>query len=226
MSEPTPSISEHKNLIFAIALTLVVLMGFQLMFPGEEKDEEQSLPQASVQTADDLSQPVHFQRAGIPVQSEKLTGSINLYGAKVDDLKLVSYFQTLDQKDEISLLSDQSTDQPYYIELGWVGSNVRLPDSQTKWSAQTSSLTTKQPLTLTWNNGQGLLFKRVYTIDDHYMLTVTDTVRNTSASSVKLFPYGKIVREVASKKSNAFTLCTRVRLALSTRTWWKRHIKI
>ena len=33
-------------------------------------------------------------------------------------------------------------------------------------------------MTLTWDNGEGLVFKRVIAVDDKYMFTITDSVTN------------------------------------------------
>jgi YidC/Oxa1 family membrane protein insertase len=87
---------------------------------------------------------------------------------------------------------------PYYGEFGWAaepGSATVLPNAETVWT-QTggSTLAPNKPVTLSWDNGQGLTFTRVISIDDGFMISVEDSVANTSGAPVKLYPYGAIVR--------------------------------
>jgi YidC/Oxa1 family membrane protein insertase len=57
------------------------------------------------------------------------------------------------------------------------------------------SLTPDSPVTLTWENGQGLLFTRVIAVDEKYMFTVTDTVANSGEAAASLSPYAFIARD-------------------------------
>ena len=68
------------------------------------------------------------------------------------------------------------------------------PDAKTRWTADGTALTPEHPVTLTWDNGQGLTFTRKFEVDENYMFTVTDSVKNTGAAAVKLYPYGRIRR--------------------------------
>jgi YidC/Oxa1 family membrane protein insertase len=54
-------------------------------------------------------------------------------------------------------------------------------------------------VTLTWDNGAGLMFTRRISIDDHYVFSVTQEVQNNSATSVALIPYGRIQRQDTPK---------------------------
>src|SRR5256885_1751268 len=55
-------------------------------------------------------------------------------------------------------------------------------------------LTPEHPVTLTWDNGQGLHFIRQYAIDRNFMITVAQRVENTGSADVTLYPYGLISR--------------------------------
>ena len=57
------------------------------------------------------------------------------------------------------------------------------------------TLTPTTPVTLTWDNGQGLVFTRIISVDDKYMFTVTDSVANTSGNKVTLYPYAYVARD-------------------------------
>jgi YidC/Oxa1 family membrane protein insertase len=135
----------------------------------------------------------------IKIETPSLDGTISLRGARIDDLTLDKYRQTTDPKSPpITLLEPPvgKGDGAYYAEFGWVGNggDLALPGRDTEWTANGTDLTPDKPVTLTWDNGQGLHFKRVYAIDADYMFTVTDSVENTSDKPVTLFPYGLVAR--------------------------------
>jgi len=133
----------------------------------------------------------------ITIATPSLKGSISLKGARIDDLKLVEYHETVDPKSpEIVLLTPPGLPDAYYAEFGWVasGAGVKLPDANTLWQADGSTLTPTSPVTLSWDNGQGLKFVRSYAVDDAYMLQLTQRVENTGKEAVTLYPYGLVTR--------------------------------
>jgi YidC/Oxa1 family membrane protein insertase len=131
------------------------------------------------------------------ISTPRLHGSIDLLGAKFDDLTLADYHETVDRKSpEVELLSPPGTQDPYLAEFGWVAAspNIEVPGPQTRWTASGGPLTPTNPVTLTWDNGHGLIFTRVISVDPNYMFTVRDSVRNAGNALVKLLPYGLISR--------------------------------
>ena len=128
----------------------------------------------------------------VALDTRSLSGSIALKGARIDDVSLKNYRVTTDPGSaNIELLSPSGSPHPYYAEVGFVGqpgSTMPLPGPDTVWTADGDRLTTDKPLTLTWNNGQGLTFRRVIGVDDQYMFTVKDSVANAGAAPVTLFP--------------------------------------
>ena len=98
---------------------------------------------------------------------------------------------------QIHLLEPTALRRPYYAEFGWVAapdSGVNLPNKDTVWTSGGGSLTPETPVTLTWDNGEGLVFERTITVDEHYMFSVEQKVRNAGAEQVTLFPYGLLSR--------------------------------
>ena len=133
----------------------------------------------------------------VKIDTPRLHGSIDLDGGRLDDLTLATYHETVDPKSaEVVLLSPSGTENPYLVEFGWVAAtpDVRVPGPQTRWTASGGPLTPTSPITLTWDNGQGLVFTRTIGVDKNYMFTVRDSVRNTGQDPVKLLPYGLISR--------------------------------
>lgn len=134
----------------------------------------------------------------VKIDTPKIIGSIALTGARIDDVSLRAYHETVDPKSpNIILLSPLGGPNAYYSDFGWVaapGSNVALPGPTTVWKADGEVLSPAKPLTLTWDNGQGLLFKRSISVDDNAMFSIRDEVENRGSAPVTLFPFGQVVR--------------------------------
>ena len=131
----------------------------------------------------------------ITIRSERLHGSISLKGGRIDDLTLADYRETLDPTSaEITVLSPQGTPNPYFAQFGWVGNGLAVPGSGTVWTADRQVLEPGSPVTLTWDNGQGLRFSQVISLDENYMFSVTQGVENTGTGQAVLNPYGLVSR--------------------------------
>jgi YidC/Oxa1 family membrane protein insertase len=134
----------------------------------------------------------------VAIETPRLRGSISLKGARLDDLLLSGYRETIDPKSpNIVLFSPVNAPNPYYAEFGWVagqGVTAAVPSADTLWTASAQKLTPETPVTLSWNNGQGLTFKREVAIDRNYMFTVRDSVENATGAAVTLFPYSYVRR--------------------------------
>lgn len=134
----------------------------------------------------------------IKIDTPSLEGSINLTGARLDDLKLKHYTETVDKNSpEIQLLNPQALPTGYFAEIGFVGTDKTgaVPSSDTVWSVEGNpTLTPSTPVTLTYTNDKGLTFKRTISVDNDYMFTVSDTVQNSGSAAVSLFNYGRVTR--------------------------------
>src|SRR5262245_55612915 len=146
-----------------------------------------------------------------PVETPSLKGSIALRGGRIDDLVLVKYHETVDPKSaNVVLFSPSGAPHPYYAEYGWVaagGVALAVPGADTLWTAQSAApLTPTTPLSLVWDNGQGLIFRRTIAVDANYLFTVTDAVENKSAGEVTLHPYALISRHGMPKTEGFYIL--------------------
>jgi YidC/Oxa1 family membrane protein insertase len=135
----------------------------------------------------------------VKIDTPTLTGSIALKGARIDDLSLVQFRETVDPASPaIVLYSPSGTANPYYAEFGWVGgagSTVKIPDQNTVWQQEGSgNLTPSTPVTLKYDNGDGLTFRRTISIDDRYLFTIKDDVNNVGNAPVTLYPFALISR--------------------------------
>jgi YidC/Oxa1 family membrane protein insertase len=147
----------------------------------------------------------------VKIETPRLSGSISLKGARIDDLSLVQFRETVDPKSPpIVLFSPSGSENPYYAEFGWVGESgapVRIPDQNTVWQQEGSgSLTPKNPVSLKYDNGEGLTFRRTISIDDRYLFTIKDEVANVGNAPVTLYPFALISRHGTPKVSGYYIL--------------------
>ncbi|RMF07916.1 MAG: membrane protein insertase YidC [Alphaproteobacteria bacterium] len=146
----------------------------------------------------------------VAIETPRLAGSIALKGGRIDDLILTEYKVSL-SKDAppVTLLSPAGAANAYFADFGWVaapGAPVKLPDREAVWTASGDRLAPGRPLTLTWNNGEGLVFTRTFEVDEYYMFTVTQSVRNESGMPLALAPYGLVTRHGTPETSRMLVL--------------------
>jgi len=224
--------NNNKNVLLAIALAAGVLFLWQYFVATPAMKVEQARQQAlsrqekgkTASSSTSSATPslpgigssgTHMSReaalkAGgtrIAIDTPMVDGSIQLKGARLDDLRLKKYRETVDPNSpEIVLLAPKGTDYPYYATFGWVGGTA-MPDDNSEWrQTNGSTLSPGHPVTLSWDNGHGLVFTRVISVDDKYLFTVTDSVANRGGASINLFPYGTVERQSVPKSSATWSL--------------------
>ncbi|AQX31088.1 membrane protein insertase YidC [Bartonella schoenbuchensis] len=145
----------------------------------------------------------------IAIKTDELEGSINLVGAQFDDLFLKKYRLTVDKgSPEIALLNPNGFNTTYLAEFGFTSSSLpatALPQSHTQWQIEgkNTTLTPSTPVTLIYNNGQGQIFRRTLSIDNHYMFTIEDSIKNESDNPIYLSPYARVARAAPPEYTNA-----------------------
>lgn len=147
----------------------------------------------------------------VAIDTPSISGSINLRGARLDDVRLKKYRETVDPTSPtIVLFSPAGAADAYYSDFGMVadaGANVALPAADTEWTVESgSTLTADAPVTLAWDNGAGLVFRRTFAVDKDYMFTVSQSVENRGDAPVTLYGYGRIVRDGVPHTSGFFVL--------------------
>jgi YidC/Oxa1 family membrane protein insertase len=185
----------------------------QLANPSQPAAGSSTAPQPGSATPTPGSAPVNAAPANAPISRDaalassrrvkidtpRLTGSIALRGARIDDIALTKFRMTVDPASPpITLFSPSGTAAPYYAEFGWVGATgakAKVPDASTEWTQQGSNeLTPASPVVLKYDNGEGLTFTRTISIDDRYLFSVKDDVSNAGTAPVTLYPYALISR--------------------------------
>ena len=227
---------EQKNLLLAIILSAIIMVGFQWynasQMPLENENtpaqkSSSNLPDLPIQsnplpkkdaiiTPSDTNLPgmsvpipgsntvtteasalrkALTQTPRLKIKSERITGSISLVGAKIDDLTLKNYRETIQpESDNISLLLPFGSAKPYYADFGWVSGDTQVPNSKTVWESNNQTLTTRTPIKLTWQNPHGIKFIQEISLDENFMFTINQRVENNSAKPATVYPFGRISR--------------------------------
>ncbi|MBB4183785.1 YidC/Oxa1 family membrane protein insertase [Sinorhizobium terangae] len=213
----------NRNYFVAIALSVLILVAWQFFYvnPRIEKDRiaaeqaqqtQQAQPQGGTQQATPGQAPAGgaipgagenrdqaiAKSARVAIDTPALSGSINLAGARFDDLRLKGYHETVDPKSPvITLFSPAETADGYFTEIGYIGNDASgsVPGPQTVWTLSSGEkLTPSTPITLTYTNDKGLTFLRTISVDDRYMFQVVDSIKNESSAPISLSSYGRVTR--------------------------------
>ena len=216
---------ENKNVLAAVVLSTVIIMMWQFWYgepvpqnQNQEQVQEQQLKgdkplapaisQKKIETKLTRSDAIN-EGDRLIIENKNIKGSISLTGALIDDLTLKNYNQenNSDTK-KVILLNPKKYEQAYFLETGWATSgNEIVPDNQSKWSVKGNKvLSPNNPVTLEWENGNGLTFIKKFKIDDQYLITVNEEVKNTSTQTVSLFHYAQVTRQQKPDVQNFYIL--------------------
>ena len=216
---------ETRNLVAAISLSMAVLIGYQLFFVDIKKDQYQqeiiaenvgdssnipipSNDNSGILNTENTKSTVVTTVPRVSVISKEVTGSISLKGARIDDVTLSQYRETLDPDSNlIDLLLKSNERNPYFLEFGWSSPDgVKVPNGKTLWKASKEILSPDSNVTLSWDNGEGVVFYQDISIDDTFMFTVNQRVKNNSKNIITLYPYGLIRRTGEPDTTRFFVL--------------------
>ncbi len=211
-----------KRIILAVALSALILIGFNVFLsPDRHKTVEAqnaapvpaavapSAPPAPV-SADSAEEADDHQEHRLKVVSSDVQGSFNLRGARLDDLELTRYRETIAKDSPLVRLLDRAgSEKPNYLVIGWenaAGFTTRLPNEQSLWKVDgtQTSLTPETPVTLYWDNGAGVRFIIHLAQDHHYMMSVQQEVENHSGQPVSVYPFQRVQRDYLPEETGSF----------------------
>ena len=210
-----PPQDNSRNTIIFVVIAAIMLMAYSyfVMQPQAERRKAAQQVAAEQTTASPTATPapgavvfttdrtVALARGGarVPIKTDTVTGSLSLRGARIDDLFLTDYQETIEEgSPAVELFRPEGMRHAYQAQFGWNGPNVPggVPGPQTPWRlTEGATLTPTTPITLTWDNGAGLRFTRRIAIDARYLFTVTDTVANFSPQPITIAPWGRVERQ-------------------------------
>ena len=119
------------------------------------------------------------------IKTQKLKGSINLKGLVFNNLLLEDYNKSLNSNEKVQLLNPEQSDNPYYIVFNWnSSSNIKLPNENTIWTANRDTLSLNNPVILTYDNNEGVIFQLMLSIDENYMFSIDQNIVNNTENQI------------------------------------------
>ena len=213
---------DTKNVIAAISLSAAVIILYSLFFapsPNQQIIENNQKKTEKLSDAPNIEQSEKIEAISrnealnesrrFKFENDSIKGSVSLKGSIIDDLTFKKYKIKLDEPNPVVLLNPKKTNDGYYLETGWVtnNKNIEMPNSDTLWKISgNSNLAPNNPVTIEWVNKQNIKFKKKFSIDNQYLFTIDQSVKNNTENSYSLYPYGQVVRNKSPETQNFFIL--------------------
>ena len=208
---------ENKNVFIAIALSMSVLLFWSAFVDPPQPIDPQNQKISNTQLnnkvpdngivpsidgtilKDNISREESLKKTNrILLENEKIKGSISLVGATIDDLSFKNYKVNIKSNNIVNFLNPKETKNGYFAETGWasIGSKIKVPTNKSIWSVVGNKvLSVNNPVTLEWNNGADLIFRKKIEIDNNYLFKINQEVKNNSSEMVELYPYAQLTRK-------------------------------
>ena len=202
----------NKNIIAAISLSAAIIVLWALFFSPSPEDREK-IKQKRIDSVKSLDAPeiensetnnllsrkeALNKDKRIIFENDNVKGSISLKGAIIDDLLFKNYNEKLEGKKKVVLLNPRNASDTYYLETGWVSNNknIDLPNNKSKWKVEgNTKLSPGNDVKLIWKNAQGLTFEKIISIDNKFLFTVNQNIKNNTNKIYNFFPYSQIIRK-------------------------------
>ena len=201
---------ETKNVLLAIILSTIVLVSWGTFFapaPTENETIEKQIskndnslsPSIDADTEEEIPRSAAINKSKrIKLENQNIKGSISLQGAVIDDVTFKNYKEKLNSENNVTFLNPKNSSKEYFIETGWASTGnqkISLPLDSSIWKIKgNETLTPGNPITLYWDNNEGLVFTKKIEIDEKFLFTITQKIQNNSSKAFQLYPYGQITR--------------------------------
>ena len=210
----------QKNLLLAVVFSLVILIGFDFFFAPKKSEinkvqvneniSEETLDKNTPSIDSSLvkkSNKIKSSEKRIKFKANRIEGSINLFGATIDDIILSDYFQTIEKKKKIQVLQQENSNSPYFLRMGWASTDksIELPDKNSLWKANKENFNNEK-IKLEWSNNKGLKIIREISFDDNFMITITDEVINGTSDKINLTNFSYLRRKNYEPENKFFIL--------------------
>jgi len=208
---------ENKNVFIAIALSMSVLLFWSAFVDPPQPISTENQKVLSTQpenkatnnsivpsieesiSKNNISREDSLKKTNrILLENKKIKGSISLVGATIDDLSFKNYKVNIKSNDIVQFLNPKETKNGYFAETGWasIGNKIKVPTNKSVWNVVGNKvLSVNNPITLEWNNGSNLIFRKKIEIDDNYLFKINQEVKNNSSKQVELYPYAQLTRK-------------------------------
>ena len=210
---------DNKNVFVAIALSMSVLLFWGAFFETPTNDNQklksnnqiQQKTESSISPSADQTpsiNPLNIEKKisrddsinksnRVKIENDNMIGSISLEGGLIDDISFKNHKLKIDGEKNIEFLNPPQSKNGFYVESGWasIGSNIKVPTKNSKWEVEgNETLTKESPVTIKWDNKQGIIFKKKITLDEKYLFKISQEIQNNSSKNIELYPYAQITR--------------------------------
>ena len=214
-------------MILAVVLSAIVLFGWSMLteryFPTASEPSTRIVEGKQVPVQQRSGNPTSSASAGpgaaarpanrvvasprVRIETPRLRGSVNLRGARIDDLLLTTHRESIAANSRpVRLFAPEGSARAYFGSFGWTGDGLAAPGPETVWRADGDRLSPGRPLTLSWDNGRGQLFEIVLSVDEGYLFTAEQRVTNRGGGPVAARPFALINRIGPSPDPDSWTL--------------------
>ena len=215
-------------MILAIVLSALVLIGWSFLSeqiaptppePEVELSDGETVAMPNAEAIPATEAPVEAlevatvlgdsQASRVRIETPRVEGSINLRGARIDDLVLLDYNETNDEDSPpVRMLSPEGTETSNYAHFGWASQGIETPDGDTVWQADGETLTPDSPVTLSWRNGTGQLYEITIEVDADFLFTVGQRVSNAGSDVISARGYALVTRTGESPDPDTWLIHT------------------
>jgi YidC/Oxa1 family membrane protein insertase len=205
---------DNKNVFIAIALSMSVLLFWGAFFETPapvEKDQIKQNLQRKIENNNSLTPDINetlkiksLSREDsvnkvkrIKIENNSVIGSISLEGALIDDISFKKHKTNLEDNKNVVFLNPKNTENGFFVETGWssIGNKIKVPSSNSLWTnVGNKILDQNNSITLEWNNKEGIIFKKIISLDDNYLFKISQVVKNNTKNPIDLYPYAQITR--------------------------------
>ena len=210
---------DNKNVFVAIALSMSVLLFWGAFFETPKKDNQNLKTNNQIQQKTEDSITPNTNQAPsinqinvekklsrndsinksnrIKIENNNIVGTLSLEGGLIDDISFKNHKQKVEGIKNIEFLNPSQSKNGFYIESGWagIGNNIKVPTKNSKWEVEGNKiLTDKSPITIKWDNKEGIIFKKKIELDEKYLFKISQEIQNNSSNSLELYPYAQITR--------------------------------
>ena len=202
---------DNKNVFVAIALSMSVLLFWGAFFETPKKQtsiqNQEKISDVENEITPSINQKIQKKSLSrqdalsesdrVLIKNKNVEGSISLKGGILDDLSFINYKKELNDNERVVFLNPKEIEDGYFVETGWtsIKNEVKVPALDTQWKVKGNKLLSPgNPVVLEWNNNEGLIFKKIISLDEKFLFKINQEVQNNSSKNYQLFPYAQITR--------------------------------
>lgn len=204
---------QKRNVMLFFAISLVIMLGYPYVFKSSTQNQVNVADQnvAAISHVLENSTQNLYEKSHVAIQqaevktitikAPRISGTLSTKGLKFNKINLNNYTKQYDSSEKVSVFGEDN----YFASSGWSSDDksLILPDENTCWETDGIELAPRSPVVLTWNNGHGLIFTKKISVDDNFVFTITDKVKNYGNDSVSLRNSSRIYRELGKDKSES-----------------------